>query len=95
MNVLLVWENNPDSVDFYVIENPNEEQMRVLESSNGKFINSDDEVEDTMLISEAICTTKYIEYCRNKDWACIWENFRVEMPYTGRIDKVFHCGCMM
>jgi hypothetical protein len=45
MNVLVVWSEVPDSVDFVLFRNISTELCRKLSSFHGKYIDQDDESE--------------------------------------------------
>ena len=93
MKVLLIWEENPENVKAFMIENPTAEQLQVLEEANGTMINSDEDTEAAMKISDAL--SERIDWCNpegDPKWYCIWNDKNVEFPVQGPIDKVFKSG---
>lgn len=94
MRVLLIWEENPENVDPYVIDNPTEEQLAVLEEANGFMMNGDEEVPPALFkLSDALCSN--IEHCDpegDPKWKAIWAGHLTQFPVEGPIAKVFKCG---
>ena len=98
MNVLLIWEDIPDSTIVYFLEDVSEEERKILGTANDCFINSDDSEEKlnaTYLISDAISSD--IEYCQNKEWAGKWSDKIINLPFepNKKIDLVVITGCVI
>ncbi|WP_186239470.1 hypothetical protein [Burkholderia gladioli] len=107
MRVLLVYQNVPESVDWFVVTDPSVEDLNILHLAHGCFINaSNSEETDLALdkISEFLCdpSRKYIysaDYLEKagSDFGK-WHSSKVEesdLPGTDAIDKVFTCGFLM
>ncbi|MFY4709919.1 hypothetical protein [Burkholderia glumae] len=104
MRVLLVYQNVPESVDWYVIENPSPDQISVLASANANFINlvkTSPVAEAAInLIGAAISEEKYCDHLegQSRSWIGIWKAKLIpteSLPDCGPIDKVFTCGFLM
>jgi hypothetical protein len=108
MKVLLVYQNVPESVDWFVIINPSVDELNILHLAHGSFTNACDTTEETEQaldqISSFLCdpSRKDIhsaEYLENAgDAFGKWHQHKVEesdLPGTGGIDKVFTCGFLM
>ena len=97
MRVLLEWDENPERINFVVIENPTERQLELLNMANGKYINSDDINEGMEYLS---CALTPPEYCNDaehadKEHAGIWHDCIVDMKegfIEGPFDRVYHSG---
>lgn len=67
MNVLLIWENVPESTDAYLIKDVSEEDLTRLQLAHGQLINNcDDEGIQPALdfINLYLGPIEYIEYSR-------------------------------
>ena len=56
MNVLVVYEEVPEEVSFYLIENPTEEELETLDKANGTYVNGDDQNQSTLNVIGAFNT---------------------------------------
>jgi len=92
MRVLLVWDENPERIRFYLIEDPSKHQLEMLEIANDKYINSDDDNEGMSFLNIAI---EDGEYGNGEEHAGIWKENEVETPIGGPIDRVFHSGFVL
>ncbi len=97
MKVLLIYDNSPEEVTFYVITNPTDDQLKTLALSNGHLINSDmpEEAEEACnKINDALSdpgnvSGDYPEY--NSIWGAA--QIKVEsLPTAGQFDQVFYTG---
>jgi hypothetical protein len=92
MRVLLVWDENPERVVFFEIDDPTEKQLRMLEMANGKYINGDEENEGLLYVNAAVYEPDDFS---DEDHAGIWASKEVETPVEGPIDRVFLSGFML
>jgi len=92
VRVLLIWEEVPERLRFYLIEDPTPEQTKMLELANGMLINSDDENEGMAYLNVALSSP---EYSNGESHAGIWMNNEVETPVQGPIARMYHSGFMM
>ena len=104
MRVLLVYQNVPENVDWYVIENPAPDQLSVLASAHGSFTNAvgTSAVAEAALdlISAALSEEQHCEHLEGqaRSWIGIWRSKSIpqeSLPDCGQIDKVFTCGFLM
>ena len=56
MNVLVVYEEVPEEVSFYLIEDPTEEEIETLDKANGTYVNGDDQNQSTLNVIGAFNT---------------------------------------
>jgi len=92
MRILLIWEIVPESTDLVLIEDPTEEQLRMLELANNTFLNSDDENEGLLYLNAALGDP---EDCEGEEHAGIWADCKEESPVDGPIDRVFLSGFVL
>jgi hypothetical protein len=107
MKALLVYSEIPESVRFFVLQNATTEELSILESANGGYINSTSLVEDSeqykalQHVTAAVIDPKYKEgypieqYGIERDVVSKWSEFEVEentLPSLTGIDRVFSCG---
>lgn len=85
----MVWDENPEQIRFYEIEDPTKEQLKMLELANGKYINSDPGNDGMEFVSVALMDA---EYSDGQEHAGIWRENEVDTPVAGPIDRVFHSG---
>ena len=55
MNVLLVYEKVPESIEFYVIPNVSAEELAQLDEANGHYLNSDGGNEGVLAVNDYLC----------------------------------------
>lgn len=93
MKVLVIWDMVPEDTHAYLINDPTEEQLKVLMDANGKIINVHDDTESVSLINDALSNKK--EWCLDEtpdEWKCIWTDCKVNFPIEGPIDLVVYTG---
>ena len=98
MKVLLIWEEIPEDTKLYLINDPTEEQLKMLEGACNKYINFDDITEAMDYLSAALTEEKYkndpdiISSVKDKSVISIWSKCKVTAPINQQIDKVFISG---
>lgn len=101
MKVLLIWEEIPEDTKLYLINDPTEEQLKMLEQACNKYINFDDVNEAMDYICAALTAKEYkddpgvIDSVKNKSVISIWDECKVTAPLDGPIDKVYLSGFYM
>ncbi|WP_155635566.1 hypothetical protein [Burkholderia territorii] len=104
MKVLLVYQNVPESTDWYVIENPSPDELSVLNSAHGSFANAvgTSPVAEAALelIGAALSVSEHCDYLQGqaRSWIGVWRSKAIpqeSLPECGPIDKVFTCGFLM
>ena len=104
MKVLLIYQNVPESVDWYVVENPSPDQLSVLNSAHGHFVNdvATSAVAEAALdlISAALALAEHCNHLEGqaRSWIGIWRSKSIpeeSLPDCGPFDKVFTCGSFM
>ncbi len=93
MRVLLIYEEVPETITFYTLDNPGTELLGLLEACNGKMINSDEQTPEMQILSDALASKK--EHCGNADHylACAITG-GVELPPNTAFDRAFLFGFM-
>lgn len=97
---LLIWQEHPDKVKYYLIETPTLDEMSVLKTASNLFINSSDtnnfQGEALMKINDAV--SEKADYCVGVDttWHCAWHECKVDMPlsFAGEL-QIFTAGIML
>ena len=92
MRVLLLVDYNPEKIVPYLIENPTEEQLRVLDAVSNTYFGSDATTEEMLLLGSALSEKE--EYCREEDpeeWKCVWANTKTTFPVSN-VDSVILYG---
>jgi len=93
MNVLIVFEEVPETVKFFLVENPTEEELQALQKANNTYINGDDENESTNDVISAFSPDEYVSTCEcNESWAGKWNKCEVQTPISKQIDQVYNLG---
>jgi hypothetical protein len=104
MKVLLVWQMVPEEVKWYMVDGPSSDELAVLSTAHGQFINSTRTKPAAAaaldLISAALSKPEYAEYIEGqaKSWIGIWLGKEVpeeSLPTIGLIDKIFTCGFLL
>jgi hypothetical protein len=88
--VLLVWQMVPESIDWYVLEDPSEADLSVLKTAHGAYLGSDVDHTQEVALEDL--------YQRLKKDAGDWYTHQVPeegLPHLGLIDKVFTCGALL
>lgn len=100
---LLVYNQIPDYLDFYLI--PNKEitghQLILLIEAHDKLVNSDDVNSGMEFLMAALCEKE--ENCNPdvpKEWHCVWNKYKVTNPLhlsslTGTISRVIKSGFIL
>jgi hypothetical protein len=78
---LLLWELLPEDVFIYVIPNSviTEDQREILENSHKRIINSDEDIEDSLILNDMLAEEK--KYCNSEideKYHCIWGQYKEE-----------------
>ena len=94
MKVVLIWEMIPEPSEVFVIEDPSEEDLKILESANNRFINLDEpeDVKAVLLISDMICSNPIGWVDKDNENNGAWASYKSGFPVNGPIDKIFSCG---
>jgi hypothetical protein len=83
-NTLLVWENVPETTEFYLIPNDLIDQngwLPLFKEAHGKFINSDDWCPGLEFINAALCSPEFAheeESDLAKEWLYCLHSFKVD-----------------
>jgi len=94
MNVLLVFEQLPETVQYVSISDPSDVLLKILEACNGLAINSDDTTPEMTILVDALATKK--EYCENaKHPLALTLQSKFDVPPKGVFDRVFSFGFCM
>jgi hypothetical protein len=102
MRVLLIWSQIPDHPEFYIIQDPTEEELSVLKDCNGLYFNwtelTDEEDAKLEKINVALSKPEHATNVKDeasRSWASRWLEKKVEvtlLPESGPFDKVFIAG---
>lgn len=92
MNVLLIWEDHPEEIRFYLLKDVTSEQWDILNLSSGKFLGQEIPLENERALEKLLIMTT-----DKNDDRCIWINNEINLPYTSTctIDIIIHCGILM
>jgi hypothetical protein len=103
MKVLLIWHEASESqVELYLIRNPSDEDISILNKANGIYINGGEEEhreDSVIMVSDRISSNR--DYCGRKDDPsnCIWSDCLLniykdkEIPVLNEsINRVYICG---
>ena len=91
MKILLAWETVEETT-YYLLEGLSAEDIALLESANGKYINGDEDVEDVTRIGDYLsCCDKYCQV-EGAPHNCKWHNTKVTTPIREPIGTVYNCG---
>lgn len=89
MRVLLLMDYDPEEIIPFLIENPTEEQLKVLEAVNGKYLYENDEMK---LVGDALTMTGEVCHVNTpQKWRHIWAEMGTIFP-VGPVDRVFLFG---
>jgi hypothetical protein len=91
MKVLLVWTVEAGENRTYLIEDPTEKQLEVLEKAHDAYINLDDQVDSTKLVAGAVDGDDF-DPDAEPEWKGIWQDKEVKGVVRGPIDMVVVSG---
>lgn len=96
MRVLIMFEEIPESLMAYVVVDPTEEELVVLEAGAGKYINDNDNGDANIVMD---WVQKKDEFCSEVGAIgnCKWKDCEVtiDRPIEGPFDKVYVMGIHM
>lgn len=102
MKVLLVWCEIPELPKFFAIENPSEEELGVLRTAQGLYMNSDqlNRSQEAALsrINAAVMKSGEGFAKAVQPWVAKWLPFEIEiqaLPDAGAFDQVYNAGFML
>ncbi len=74
---LVIWEEVPENIQLWLIPDKaiNDEDRKVLDEAQITYINSDENIEATKLLSDAFASEK--DNCQDPGsiWACRWKQY--------------------
>lgn len=92
MNVLLVWEENPESVKFFLIKDPTEFQLKMLNEANNRLVNGEEMNDGMEYLMNALAKEEYKDDSfKDTDWHLC----EVKTPISSKINKVFYSGFVL
>jgi hypothetical protein len=92
MNVLIVMEEIPENIKFFLIENPTDKELQMLQQANNTFINHDSNVATNNVVS-AFSPDEYKDTCEcDEGWAGKWNKCEVKTPIVKQIEQVYNVG---
>ena len=92
MKAVLIYELIPEETRAYLIEDPTEEQIRVLEACNDAVINRDDLTEEMRILCSALGPKEDAEKSLPEEWVGCWADKLVEFPIRGPVDRIYLFG---
>lgn len=102
---LLIWEEIPESIKFYVIPDANldEEDRKVLDRCQGKYINHTEQTDEESRALDCVnaALTENREYLPsghppNSKWACRFQDYKTEAgPLGVTISHIVQCGFLL
>jgi len=94
MNVLVLYEEVPERLTLYLIENPTEEELQALDEANGTYVNSDTQNQSTLNVSSAFSLDDYKNEYEGVDtgWPCKWNKCKIITPILKSVDRVYNVG---
>lgn len=97
MNVLILFEEVPERLTLYLIENPSEDELKQIELANGTYINSDTQNQSTFNVSSAFSLDEYKDDFEDVEtgWPCKWNKCKIETPILKPIDRVYNVGVFL
>ncbi|QJT70593.1 UNVERIFIED_ASMBLY: hypothetical protein SD1_65 [Shigella phage 2019SD1] len=96
MRVLIVYETNPDGVNFYDIEMTSE-QYEIVKTAQGKFINCHEDTPGTEYLNIALCSNlEYLDECdQSLPHACAWKDKTIiDLENPAKFDAIIYTGIM-
>lgn len=81
-NLLLVWENIPESLDMYVLP-LGHEMVDTIRKCHGKILNIDEYTEDLELVSEWLDTDEAKAFKHTETWRPITDKHIIEVVVSG------------
>ena len=92
MKVVLIYELIPEETRAYLIEDPTEEQIRVLEACNNMIIGHDDTTEEMSILCSALDSAENAYEGIAEEWIGFWAGNLVEFPIQGPVDRIYLFG---
>jgi hypothetical protein len=97
---LVIWEIVPDDTNLYLIPNNviTDDLRRVLEGAHGKFINQDDDVEDTDKLQYALMDADPTYEIEHKEYLGLFVDYCVSdksKPIVANITHVYLTGFIL
>lgn len=99
-NTLLVWEENPEKIVFYLIPNEVADKYRTqLAEAHGTYINSSSENDATSFVSGAVSESEYDPDCGSpEETHGIFNSYKLEGtdPIMGvNVNSIYHVGFLL
>ncbi|EDV3179114.1 hypothetical protein CSP48_004027 [Salmonella enterica subsp. arizonae] len=97
MKVLIVYETNPEGVNFFDVE-MTDGQYAIVKTAQGCMVNCHEPTPGTDFLNVALCSKK--EYLHEDEMelphACIWANSKIaDMESPAKFDAIIHTGIML
>ena len=92
MNVFLIWEEYPESTEYYYITNVDLDDLKLLKSVSNKFIGMNISKDEEKALVKVIQNIN-----KSTIQKSIWSKYQVDLPYSGKleIDLIITCGMML
>jgi hypothetical protein len=78
VNVFLIFEMIPDSTDLYFIPDVSDDDIRILDAANRRYVNNDSETRDVLRVCDFVAEKP--EYCEDpSDQSnCKWSKYKLD-----------------
>lgn len=103
VTVLLIWEEVPEKIRFFGIEQPKDEDLAVLSAAHGYYLNTDIGKEAKAALNKISAALSeinqgYEEVDPAYSWIGRWFECEIvaeKLPNCAPFAKVFSCGCVL
>ena len=95
MNVLLLYEDSPETISAFFIQNPSKDELKTLEMANGTCVNDLNQSTINVIGACGIDCDKNVDH----GWIGKWKKCKIETPVLQKTilqsERIFCIGFMI